>query len=252
MKSQHVFIIVVIAVVCFVAGYWLAFPAKKAVAPEAGVPVSVISIRDTSSSQIYRVTGEYPQLGNVSSSFNAAIANYVNSNLAQFQKDSDANWQARIDTMPSGTKNTLPAQSFAFSSAWTPEQINDRYISIIVRLEYFNGGANETQLLKTFNYDVTAGKIMTLADLFPNVPTFLKQISSLSIDQLTSSLQQSGGASLNSFAKNMLQSGAVPTTDNYANFTFNDDVVTIYFPKYQVAPGSFGEQQVGIVRATID
>jgi hypothetical protein len=249
MNRQHLLIIIAIALVCFAAGYWLALPGQKVVAPEAGVPVSVISIRDTSSSQIYAVTGEYPQFGNVSSSFNAAIANYVTSNLTQFKTDSDANWQARIATMPKGTKNTLPAQAFTFMASWVPEQINGRYVSVIVRLDYFNGGANGTQLLKTFNYDIATGKLMTLADLFPNVPTYLKQISQLAIQQLTSSENSNSNGNA---VTDMIQQGAAPTPANYANFTFNDYVVTVYFPKYQVAPGSFGEQQVGIVRSTIN
>jgi D-alanyl-lipoteichoic acid acyltransferase DltB (MBOAT superfamily) len=185
----------------------------------------------------------------VSSSFNAAIANYVSSNLAQFKTDSDANWQARIDTMPSGTKNLLPPQAFTFASNWTPAQINNQYISIIVRLDYFNGGANGTQLLQTFNYDVATGKIMTLADLFPNVPTYLQQISQLAIQELTSSMSD---ASNGNAPADMIKEGAAPTADNYANFTFTDYIVTVYFPKYQVAPGSFGEQQIGITRSTID
>ena len=80
---------------------------------------------------------------------------------------------------------------------------------------------------------------MTLADLFPNVPTYLKQISKLAIQQLTSSENSNSDGNA---AIDMIQQGASPTPTNYANFTFNDDVVDIYFPKYQAGPGSFGEQ----------
>ena len=253
MTRPHILIaaIILVAVICLAAGYWLAIPERKAIAPENGVGAAVISIRDTSSSQIYRVTGEYPQFDEASPDFNAAIANYVTKNLTQFESDSNANWQARLDTMPTGTKNTLPAQSFTFGASWTPEQINDRYLSIIVRLEYFNGGANETQLLKAFNYDVAAKKIMSLGDLFPNVPTYLQQISTLATQELTSSISDAAQEPLNTVSINMLKTGSAPTADNYSNFTFNDDVVTIYFSKYQVAAGVFGEQHVGIVRSTI-
>jgi hypothetical protein len=251
MNRQHISIIIAVAIVCLAAGYWLALPARKVLAPESGVPMDVISINDASSSQLYKVEGEYPQFGNASGSFNGAITDFVGSNLAQFKSDSEANQQARIATAPSGTSYELPPQSYYFSSSWEPEQINDNYISIIVRLDYFNGGANETQLLKTFNYDVTKGKIMTLADLFPGVPDYLQQISQLAIQELTSSLTNTAQQPLDASSQSMLQTGATPTADNYANFTFNDDVVNFYFPKYQVAPGVFGEQKVGIVRSTI-
>lgn len=248
MEKKYILILIAVAVVCLVAGYWLALPAQKVIAPEAGIPMSVISIEDASSSQLYRIEGSYPQFGNVSSSFNAAIANYVETNLVQFENDSVANLQARLATMPSGTTNPLPPQSFSFIASWQPAQITDQYISIIVRLDYFNGGANETSLLQTFNYDVADGKMMTLTDVFPGVSNYLQQISGIAIQQLTSSENNSSDGNA---ALDMIQQGANPTVANYANFTFNDDVVTIYFPKYQVAPGSFGEQQATIVRSTI-
>ena len=248
MDRKHLIIVVAIAIVCFVAGYWLATPAKKAIAPENGVAAHVISIRDTTSSQLYKITGEYPQFDAAASNVNVAIANYVSSALTQFKSDAVANQQAREATMPAGLKDALPPQSFYFTTNWEPEQINSRYISIIVRIEYFDGGANETQLLKTFNYDVTNKKIMSLADLFPNVPNYLSQIAQLSQQELTSSLTN---ASQGHLALDILKEGTAPTSDNYANFTFNDDVVSIYFPKYQVAPGVFGEQKTGIVRSTV-
>jgi Protein of unknown function (DUF3298)/Deacetylase PdaC len=256
MTRQNIAITVAIAVVCFAAGYWLAMPGDKVIpkamppvtAPENGIAMRIVSIRDTASSQLYRITGEYPQFGDASNNLNAAIANYIASNLAQFKSDAQANEQARQATMPPGSKETLPPQSFYFTSNWQPEQINGSFISIIARIEYYDGGANETQLLKTFNYDVMKKKTMTLADLFPNVPNRLQQIAQLSEQELTNSLNS---ASNGRAALDILKEGTTPTADHYANFTFNDDVVKIYFPKYQVAPGVFGEQKVIIVRATI-
>jgi hypothetical protein len=248
MNHRTVFTLIVVGVVCSLAGYWLALPAKKTVAPATGVPVNVVSIRDTTSSELWRIEGEYPQFGNTSSSFNATIADFVRSNLAQFQSDSEANQKARMATEPSGTTYTLPPQSYYFTASWEPKQVNARYISVIVRIEYFNGGANETQLLKTFNYDVAKGQVLALADLFPGVPTYLQQIAELTRQELENSLQS---ASDGNVQEDMLQSGTAPTTNNYANFTFNDEVVTIYFPKYQVAPGVFGEQKVIVIRSTI-
>ncbi len=246
MNQKNILIIAAVAIIFLVLGYWIAMPSRKAVAPENGVSIAVVSIRDASSSQIYKIAGEYPQFTDASADFNAAIANYVGNTLSEFKKDSEENWQARIDTMPTGTQNTLPAQAFTFSASWTPEQINKSYISIIVRLDYFNGGANGAQLLKTFNYDVATKKMMTLNDLFPNVSDLWLQIVTQSRQQLDSSIG----------AKNaigpMIEEGTAPTSENYANFMFNDDVVTIYFPKYQVAPGVFGEQRVRIVRSTIN
>jgi hypothetical protein len=248
MDRKNIVILVATAIVCLTAGYWFALPRNKAVAPTSGVPVNIVSIADASSSQIYKVEGEYPQFANASSSMNAAIADFVNTNLSQFKTSSQENWQARLDTMPTGTANTLPAQSFYFSSSWEPGQINDHYISVIVRIDYFNGGANGTQLLKTFNYDVSGERMLLLTDLFPGVTSSLQQISKIAIEQLTSSAQS---ASAGNAPVDMIESGATSTADNYANFMFNDDTVTVYFPKYQAGPGYFGEQKVSFVRSAI-
>jgi hypothetical protein len=258
MTRQNIIILVAVAIVFLVIGYWSAAPGSTVTlspgqpAPaqkESGIVIKIVSIRDTNTSQLYRVTGEYPQFAGASDNFNAAIASYITSNLAQFKSDSTANQKAREATMPAGSKDTLPPQSFYFTVQWQPEQVNNRYISVIARIEYYNGGANETQLLRTFNYDLTNKKIMTLQDLFPKVTNYLQQVTQLSRQELQSSLTS---ASNGHPALDILQEGTTPTADHYSNFTFNDDAVTIYFPKYQVAPGVFGEQKVRIVRSTIN
>jgi hypothetical protein len=172
----------------------------------------------------------------------------VASDLAQFKQSSVENAQARMATAPSGTVQNLPPQSFTFNVSWEPAQINDRYISILVRVSYFDGGANGAEDLKAFNYDVPAGKIMALGDLFPNAPNYLSQIAEISKSELESSLND---ASNGNAPSDMITNGTAPSATNYANFTFSDQTVTIYFEKYQVAPGSFGEQQVTITRVAI-
>jgi hypothetical protein len=45
--------------------------------------------------------------------------------------------------------------------------------------------------------------------------------------------------------------GTAPTAENYQNFTFTENILTIYFPKYSVAAGAFGELHVDIPRSEI-
>lgn len=49
----------------------------------------------------------------------------------------------------------------------------------------------------------------------------------------------------------MLEEGTAPTLENYKNFTFNQDSLTIYFQKYQVAPGASGSQKVVLYRSEL-
>lgn len=261
-RNQGIAIFIAVAIVGFIAGYIAALPGGQAVAPNAQnnaitgtstsggaaqeqngastIAVSVVSIRNTSN-PLYKITGEYPQFGNASAEFNASISNFVNTNLAEFT----GNAQSAAAT--SGTAAQAASQSFAFDVSWQPEQINNNYISAIVRISYNDGGLGTTNLLQTFNYNVTPGEIMTLGDLFPKVSNYLSQIAQLAQQQITNNLSQQGGNAPNQ----MIEQGTAPSSANYANFMFNDDTVTIYFPQDQVAPASDGEQQVTFTRAGI-
>ena len=45
-----------------------------------------------------------------------------------------------------------------------------------------------------------------------------------------------------------LREDSLTVLENFSNFTFTDNSITVYFPKYAVAPGSFGEQEISIPR----
>jgi hypothetical protein len=42
----------------------------------------------------------------------------------------------------------------------------------------------------------------------------------------------------------MIDAGTAPTLENYQVFTFTNDMLTIYFGEYQVAPYVYGPQKV--------
>ncbi len=267
-RAQNISVVIAALIVGIFAGYFLALPGGQVVAPRSGgmmgtsqavtgspsapqaenaIDVAMVSVRDTSN-QLYKISGEYPQFGTASPAFNESIANFVNGDIATFKSSSAANIAARQATMSSGTKNTIPPQSFTFMTSWEPTQINDRYISITVRTSYYDGGANGSEDVKTFNYDIQNGKILGLGDLFPNVTNYLGKIAAIAQAELKNSVID---ASQSIAQMDMLKQGTAPTSGNYANFTFDDDTVTFYFSKYQVAPGSYGEQKAVIVRQTV-
>ncbi len=84
---------------------------------------------------------------------------------------------------------------------------------------------------------------MTLADLFLGVPDYLKKIANFAKQSLVGSLGQDD--------VEMIEAGTKPTNENFKNFVFNDDMVLLYFEKYQVAPGVAGEQKVFVPRESI-
>ncbi|MGC9603522.1 MAG: DUF3298 domain-containing protein [Minisyncoccia bacterium] len=243
-------IVIVLAIVFAVAiglVFWF-FGPKQAAQNPGTLQMSVVSVKDASS-KLYAIDAEYPQFGGAPASFNSEIADFVNNRITEFKKASAENWQARQDTRPAGEpKQEFPAQPFYFESNWEPEQLNQNYISSIVRFSEYIGGANENQNLRTFNYDFVDKREVALADVFPGVPDYLQKISDIVRSSLTSQLD---AASNGHVATDILNQGTEPTEENFSNFVFNDNVITFYFPKYQVAPGVFGEQYVPVLISSV-
>jgi len=208
------------------------------------IPLSIVSIKENSSSSP-TISIEYPQFTSLDT-LNKAISSVVMDRLAEFKKDASENKVARLAT--SDPKANIPDDAYSFITDWQQTQINNHYISLVIRFDSYTGGANEIQELQTFNYDLYTHKIMTLSDLFPNKTNYLDTISTLSRTQLIDSLK---AASNGDIQIDMLNSGTEPLIVNFQNFTFNDYSITFYFPKYAVAPGSFGEQHVSIPKSAI-
>ncbi|MGC9610694.1 MAG: DUF3298 domain-containing protein [Minisyncoccia bacterium] len=204
--------------------------------------VSVAAVKENT--KLYAVDAEYPQFDGVSDSFNKSIADFAESNISDFKSASAENWQARQDTLPPDEpKQEFPDKPFDFILNWDLEQLSGNYISFIARFEEYVGGANEIQNLKTFNYDLKNNKEIALADLFLNTPDYLNKISDIVRSDLISELN---AASEGHTPTEMINQGTEPTLENFSNFVFNDQTITFYFPKYQVAPGVFGEQNAPI------
>ncbi len=253
--SRTIFAGIIVAVIAFFIGYSVGPKVASAPANTPNnsivIPVSIVTIYENASTSP-SVSVEYPQFPSLPASFNVAIASSTMSRLADFRQevaDNSAARDATANNMPGEPGASLPMSSYSFIATWQLTQINSRYVSFIIRYDSFVGGANENQELVTFNYDVAAHKVITLGDLFPSRPDYLKAVADIARSQLTESL---GSASNGNVPTEMTNAGTQPVTDNFSDFTFTDYIVTFYFPKYAVAPGSFGEQHVDIPRSAVD
>ncbi len=251
MKKILIFLVVVIAAaIGFVAGksYFsgqstaLVAGGQAIPAGAATTPVSVVSLFEPGASSSPMVSVEYPQFSGANSAFNQAISSSTLGTLADFRQSSSDN-QALSQ---SNGAPIIPLSSYTFNASWQNAQVNSRYISFVERYSYWNGGASEINDLQTFNYDVGSGKIMTLADLFPNFPDYLKRIARTAKQQLSENLN--AGSSGDAFLTEMINEGTQPTVDNFQLFTFTDFSVTLYFPQCSVAACSYGEQKVTLPR----
>lgn len=212
-----------------------------------GVSVRVISLRE--SGRFYETRIEYPQFEEASREWNKSISDVVEVHFLEFKKNIGESWKARQETLPQGVeKSEFPEMPYLFVATWDAEQLNENSVSFILRIDSYEGGANLRQEIQTFNYDFTLSQSVSLTSLFPEEgEQYLSKISKFARLALVSDLNAfSGDASTE-----MVESGTEPLWENFKNFTFNDQAVIFYFPKYQVAPGSFGEQKIVLPRVII-
>jgi Deacetylase PdaC/Protein of unknown function (DUF3298) len=243
MKKTNLIIIIIIAVIIGLIAGWeiknASQPEKEQPAQESqGSSMSVLSVHQNDG--FYNIQAEYPQFVSADDSFNKKISDLVTSEIETFKKDAKDNYEARRETAPAGSPlPETPDQPFDFIAEWQPSQINGDYISFVLNIYYFVGGAHGANEIHAFNYDVKKRKEITMLDFFNSSQDSLDKLAQLAEQDVTSQLQ-SQGLQMDDFLKQMIQQGTAATEDNYKNFTFNYNSLTIYFEQYQVAPGAVG------------
>jgi len=217
---------------------------------ENGLQVSVISISQTDS--LYNIQVEYPQFEEVDAAFNKEISDLILGEIDSFKKEAKDNWNARNATLVTGETPAANSPSpFDFIASWEPTQINKEYISFSVNIYYFVGGAHGVTEVDAFNYDVIKKANITINDFLGNSQQALQKLSQIAAQQVTSQIQASD-VPIDDILTQMIQQGTQPTTDNYRDFNFNYDSLTIYFQQYQVAPGYLGPLTVILYKNTLE
>lgn len=200
----------------------------------------------------YNIQVEYPQFASVDSAFNKKISDLVLGKIETFKKDSRENYDARKATsLPGNPLPETPDQPFDFIAAWEPIQANSNYLSFVIRLYYFVGGAHGATEVYAFNYDLNKGKEITILDFLNSSQPALEKLSELSQKDVTYQLEATG-VIMNNSLEQMVKEGTNPSEENFKNFNFSYNSITIYFQQYQVAPGAVGPVTVTFYKDTLD
>ena len=250
--------------------YFFGKPSNETIEPPTDTIVDTISkeaeivdlslvenktFNDPSSYIVFDIS--YPQFKNAPDSFNLKIEELVLGEAGLQRGYAEENWKARYDTSTDGSVTKLPKEDekFSFTSSYKVVQANNDFISVLVSISGYSGGAHGYQNLHTFNYDVKAGKEITLQQLFPNDSNYLKTISEFSRKDLQVQLKKKLEIKTKADEQNfkeviipMLIDGTTAVLENFTIFTFTPDAVTIYFVEYQIGPYSVGESTVVIPR----
>ena len=216
----------------------------------SSLPVNIQSIRQSDS--FFCIQAEYPQFETASPDFNQEIATLISGKIDSFKKQSLDNWKARLDTIPAGKPVPQnPEEPFTFIASWEAAQLNTAYLSLVIKIYYFSGGAHGNEEIHAFNYDMLQKKKIHIEDFFDSPQEALKKISEISAQDIVSQLQ-SGGWREDDSLKEMVTQGTAPVFENFQNFNFNSHSLIIYFQRYQVAPGAAGSLTVRISRAVLE
>jgi hypothetical protein len=81
-----------------------------------------------------------------------------------------------------------------------------------------------------FNYDILNGKEISISDFFNSGSDFLSKLASISKAEIKNQLEPQGY-----YFEDMADPGTAPTMDNYSEFVFDKDGITIIFNQNMVA-----------------
>ncbi|MCL5438634.1 MAG: DUF3298 and DUF4163 domain-containing protein [Patescibacteria group bacterium] len=234
-------ILILIGIFFILTGVYFVF--QKYITDNQELSLKVKFVKENT--KLYKISVGYPQFETLPKSFDEEIKTFVSNSINEFKKNTDENHKLLEKNSTPEEISKFPEQMYSLSITWSPEQLNNQYISFITRVNAFEGGANERQEIKTFNYDIVNKKDVVISDLFKNDPNYAQQISEFVINDLTGQFRNQPNCPYdNCVPKDMIDSGAGANANNFKNFTFNDNAIIFYFPKYQVAPGAYGEQKV--------
>ncbi|MDD5639468.1 MAG: DUF3298 and DUF4163 domain-containing protein [Candidatus Pacebacteria bacterium] len=195
--------------------------------------VSVTTISETN--KPFTINAQYPQFTLVDQSFNAKIADLINNKIKEFKNNSTENLKAVNETATA--ENPAPDWEFYFKSDWAPAQINKNYISFVINIYSFSGGAHGNSEVYTFNYDLASKKEISFNDFIGNSEDNLNKISQLAVEDLVNQRGNYGETNTVEVKKELEEGGASPNINNFSTFTFDNQILTIYYQKYQVGPG---------------
>ena len=221
MKRFNQFIIIsLLVVVSFTA----------CVSQNSTVP-GVTSIRSLPGNDIYQADMDIPEIAG-EPELNTLINNQINSWYDEFISDAELNSQIAKEY----------GQPFTFENQWKVPLNNEDCTSVLLTAYQFTGGANGIDYMASFTWNKITQKIMPLESFLPLVMTdpSLESLAQICRKELAAALSAENDSNL----QQMILAGTEPVAENYQIFTISDAGLTIYFQKYQVAPGSAGTQAV--------
>lgn len=208
-----------------------ATPAPTATAQPA-VGLVDTDVQETSDADQYEIKGVFPYLPTPVAhmeTFNTAMQAFEDATLASFRADA-----ATAAAAPSASTGSFLQSRYEVLYNQNDLLSLRLWISI-----YMKGAAHPGTFSKTFNFDLSTGKMLALDDLFQPGADYLPLLSRFCQAEI---LRRDSQFSAN---------GADPQPENYRSWNLTPGGLLVTFDEYQVAPYAAGPQSVMVPYAEL-
>lgn len=149
-----------------------------------------------------------------------------------------AHWaDVRLRTFVAGVSALGEGNSrYSMRVEYSIVRVSARFATVVFRISTETGGLLPDQGLATFTYDLREGRSLGYSDLFADKSGAIAFISNYARQEL--------GVRLGRHERERISRGTMPSEENFGYFAPHADGLEIFFPPYQVASSSLGEQRV--------
>jgi hypothetical protein len=155
--------------------------------------------------------------------------------LAETQSDMVA-WFSEIDfSQPLSSY----ANSWSLDIDYALHDFSDTVISVVFYFSTYTGGAHPNHDFKTFTFDLSARRELTLDDVLRTDVAVWPTLSAVTQANLTEQLGEFADAA-------WISEGTGENPDNYRNWALDAENLYLFFPPYQVAAYAAGSFMVAI------
>jgi len=172
--------------------------------------------------------------------FNQQVETFVQDYVTVFKENADSyDWAMEDLEISTGEKFDV---TYYLHANYDKGRFDEKYLSFVLKAEYYSGGAHGGRDFFSFAYDVENKKEIKLGDLFPDQSNYLNDISQYCFDDLKKQMTEKSGDEW--VDEEWLIDGVSPDEENFQAFVFNEDSIAFYFPPYQVAAYAYGDFMV--------
>lgn len=167
---------------------------------------------------------------------NAIVSKTVKSQITSF-------WNDYYSVSPDDMAKSPTARNFELVIGYDDIVRDENYISFLLSVYEYAGGAHGLTSLVPVNYDIKTKKLVSLADVLrPASKNWLTKLSNEARKQLMEKVKKGELSS----DEGMIKEGTEPKLENFKIFKIEKGKIKIIFEQYQVAPYSEGLPEITI------